>query len=157
MSPARFPSPLGIEMSVRVRLATAADAEQITRLSGQLGYPASTAETLRRLVEIGGNGEHAVLVAESSGLLLGWIHVVVSHSLLTERRAEIAGLVVDEQHRSRGIGQALMEDAEDWARKQGCDSVRLHSNVLRARAHTFYERLGYRVTKLQKAFRKELA
>jgi GNAT superfamily N-acetyltransferase len=144
-------------MSVRVRLATAADAEQITQLSGQLGYPATTAETLRRLVEIGSNGEHAVLVAESGGILLGWIHVVVSHSLLTERRAEIAGLVVDEQHRSRGIGQVLMEDAEEWARKQGCDSVRLHSNVLRPRAHTFYERLGYHVTKLQKAFRKELA
>jgi ribosomal protein S18 acetylase RimI-like enzyme len=108
-------------------------------------------------MEIGGNGEHAVLVAEDGGLLVGWIHVVVSHSLLTERRAEIAGLVVDEPHRSRGIGQALMEKAEAWARQQGCGSVRLHSNVLRTRAHAFYERLGYRVTKLQKAFRKELA
>ena len=49
-----------------------------------------------------------------------------------------------------------MEKAEAWARKQGCGSVRLHSNVLRARAHAFYERLGYRLTKLQKAFRKEL-
>ena len=105
MSPARFSSPLGIEMSVRVRLATAADAEQITQLSGQLGYPATAVETLRRLGEIGGNGEHAVLVAESSGSLLGWIHVVVSHSLLTERRAEIAGLVVDEHTGAAALGR----------------------------------------------------
>jgi GNAT superfamily N-acetyltransferase len=51
---------------------------------------------------------------------------------------------------------ATPADAEQWARKHGCGAVRLHSNVLRPRAHAFYEGLGYRVTKLQKAFRKYL-
>lgn len=142
---------------MRVRFATLEDAEQIAQMSGQLGYPTATADTVRRLTEIGSNGEHAVIVADDNGTLLGWSHVLVSHSLLTDRRADIAALVVDEQHRNCGIGRVLMEHAEQWARKQGCCSVRLHSNVLRPRAHNFYERLGYRMTKLQKAYRKELS
>jgi GNAT superfamily N-acetyltransferase len=141
---------------MKVRFATTADAEHIAGLSVQLGYPTTVADTARRLTEVGGSGEHAVIVAESSGLLLGWVHVLVSHSLLADARAEIAGLVVEEQHRGRGIGRALMENAERWAREQGCGSVRLRSNVLRPDAHTFYERLGYRVTKLQKTFCKDL-
>ncbi len=141
---------------MRVRFATPADAEHIAGLSAQLGYPAMVADTARRLAEVSGNGEHAVIVAENSGVLLGWVHVLVSHSLLADARAEIAGLVVDEQHRGSGIGRALMENAEHWARKQRCGSVRLRSNVLRPDAHAFYERLGYRVSKLQKTFCKDL-
>ena len=50
----------------------------------------------------------------------------------------------------------LMEEAEQWARDKGCRSVRLRSNVVRAEAHAFYERLGYSVFKTQKNYRKML-
>ncbi len=138
-----------------LRLATSRDAESIARLSGQLGYPSTAAETARRLADLGGNGEHAVFVAEGDQALLGWIHVRVSHLLLADTPAEIAGLVVDEHHRSRGVGRLLMQRAEQWAADQGCRSVRLRSNVIRDRAHAFYARLGYSVTKSQKVFSKD--
>lgn len=147
---------MAIAKGVKVRRATAADAEQIARLSEELGYPATAAESLRRLADIGGHGEHAVMAAEREGMVLGWIHVLVSHSLVAGTRGEIAGLVVGEQHRGCGIGRLLMEEAEQWVRSQGCGSLRLHSNVLRTGAHAFYDRLGYKETKLQKVFRKEL-
>jgi hypothetical protein len=50
-----------------------------------------------------------------------------------------------------------MEQAERWAQARGSRSVRLRSNVVRSRAHTFYESLGYRVIKSQKAFCKDFA
>jgi GNAT superfamily N-acetyltransferase len=139
-----------------VRRATDKDAEQVAGLSFQLGYSATSEETARRLLELGGNSEHAVLVADEGGMLLGWIHVHLSHSLAVDGRVEVAGLVVDENHRGRGVGRLLMEHAEIWAREKNCKSVRLRSNVLRGAAHVFYERLGYRETKVQKAFQKEL-
>ena len=139
-----------------VRLAVLEDAARITRLSEQLGYPCTVAETRKRLVEVIRNGEHAVLVAESDGQLLGWIHVLVYHTLTADTPGEIAGLVIDESHRSRGLGQLLMKHAEQWARDKGCSAVRLRSNVVRARAHAFYERLGYQVKKSQKVFWKDL-
>lgn len=140
-----------------VRLATLEDAENIRQLSEQLGYPSTTAQTAARLIEILGNGEHAVFVAENGGTLIGWVHVLATHSLTADTPAEISGLVVDEQHRSLGLGQLLLSHAEKWAQKKGCGSVRLRSNVIRSRAHTFYERLGYRVIKTQKAFSKDIA
>ena len=55
-----------------------------------------------------------------------------------------------------GIGKLLMERAEMWAREHGCKIVSLRSNVIRERAHAFYERLGYKHVKTQKSFRKVL-
>jgi GNAT superfamily N-acetyltransferase len=140
-----------------VRLAAPEDAERIRQLSEELGYPSTAAETLRRLLEISSNPEHAIFVVEVSGAVVGWIHVLVNHSLLTDTPAEIAGLVIDEGRRGRGLGRVLMDRAERWARDKRCPSVRLRSNVVRSRAHAFYERLGYQVIKTQKAFSKDLA
>jgi len=132
------------------------DAEAIARLSNQLGYPSTEEESAQRLCEVVRQSSHAVYVAECDGRLIGWVHVYVNHSLLADMPAEVAGLVVDENHRGRGLGRVLMEQVERWAKEQGCCSVRLRSNVLRSRAHVFYERLGYRVIKSQKAFCKDL-
>src|SRR6266550_2924266 len=40
--------------------------------------------------------------------------------------------------------------------KQGCKSMSVRSNVIRERAHKFYERNGYEHYKTQKSFRKPL-
>lgn len=71
--------------------------------------------------------------------------------------AELAGLVVDESVRGSGVGAALLAAAEDWARAQGFASMRVRSNVIRERAHRFYEREGYARIKAQAVFRKPLA
>jgi GNAT superfamily N-acetyltransferase len=55
-----------------------------------------------------------------------------------------------------GAGARLLEVAEEWSRKQGCRSMSVRSNVIRERAHKFYERQGYEHYKSQKAFRKSL-
>jgi GNAT superfamily N-acetyltransferase len=140
-----------------VRRAKPKDAARIAQLSEQLGYRSTTAETACRLAEIGSDGDDAVMVAEASGVVLGWIHVRLAHSLLTEGQAEIAGLVIAEQHRGRGIGRVLTEHAERWARDKGCRAVRVRSNVARTDAHIFYQRLGYVATKSQQVFTKSLA
>jgi GNAT superfamily N-acetyltransferase len=142
--------------SLTIRLATAADAEGIAQLAGQLGYPATAEETIQRLRVVNRHSQQAVYVAEANGREAGWVHVFVRPSLTTEPSAEVAALVVDEHYRSRGIGQALMAEVERWAKEQGCITVRLRSNVARLRAHAFYERLGYETLKTSKTFCKFL-
>lgn len=139
-----------------IRIASTADAEQIAQLCGQLGYPATSSETEERLRAVSRSSEHVVYVAEVGGRLVGWIHVYARPSLTTEYSAEVAGLVVDEQYRSGGVGQALLAEAERWAKDKGCRSVRLRSNVTRERAHAFYERLGYETVKTSRSFCKFL-
>ena len=71
-------------------------------------------------------------------------------------RIDQGGLVVDERYRSQAIGPLLLARAEKWARKKGCCAIGLRSNVIRDRAHAFYERHGYKHIKTQKAFHKDL-
>jgi GNAT superfamily N-acetyltransferase len=76
--------------------------------------------------------------------------------LYVEPRVDVTGLVVDDAHRGTGVGRMLMARAEQWALDRGCHLVHLRTNVKRAGAHAFYERLGYRHTKTQKTFVKYL-
>jgi GNAT superfamily N-acetyltransferase len=141
----------------RVRLARESDAVQIAGLAGQLGYPSTTDDILRRMRTLEPASQHALFVAESpAGEVVGWGHVSVSHLIENDLRAELNGLIVAEGQRSLGAGRKLLEQAERWARERGCKALNLRSNVKRNRAHQFYERQGYQHYKTQKAFRKTL-
>jgi len=145
--------------SIRIRRARRGDAERIAQLSGELGYPAAAAQVATRLRQLTPASKHAVFVAESSDAamgLIGWVHVSVSHLLESDMRAEVNGLIVAEGQRSAGAGAKLLEAAEEWARRRGCRGMNVRSNVIRERAHRFYERQGYEHYKTQKAFRKAL-
>jgi GNAT superfamily N-acetyltransferase len=146
-------------VSLRIRKARRGDAERIAQLSGELGYPATAAQIATRLRQMKPASQHAVFVAESRDVaigLIGWLHVSVSHLLESDIRAEVNGLVVAEGQRSEGAGAKLLEAAEEWARRHGCRAMNVRSNVIRERAHVFYERIGYEHYKTQKAFRKPL-
>ncbi len=110
-----------------------------------------------RLSHVKPAGANAVLVAETSdGKVIGWLHVSVSYLLEVPLRAEINSLVVSEGQRSKGAGARLLDAAEKWSRKKKCLSMNVRSNVIRERAHEFYERNGYEHYKTQKSFRKPL-
>ncbi len=142
---------------LKIRRVKRSDAEQVAVLSGQLGYPATSAQILRRWKGLKPASEHAVFVAELPGTgTVGWLHVSVAHVLETDTRAEVNGLIVAEGQRSLGAGAQLLDAAEKWARQRGCTAMNVRSNVIRERAHKFYERQGYEHYKSQKAFRKPL-
>ena len=109
-----------------------------------------------RLRRLKPSAENAVFVAEAHGEVIGWLHVSVDHLIEAPLRAEINGLVVGEKQRSNGAGARLLDAAEKWARGKKCVNMSVRSNVIRARAHVFYERNGYEHYKTQKAFRKPL-
>jgi len=144
---------------IHVRPAHAADTPELARLAGELGYPSTEEEIRARLAAIESTPAHALWVAEAAGAngkLAGFLNAYVKRAIDTDARVEIAALVVDEKQRSRGVGKLLIERAEAWARENGCRTIGLRSNVIRDRAHKFYERLGYEHYKTQKAFRKSL-
>lgn len=148
-------TPRGEEM--RVRPARDSDAARLAVLAGQLTYPSTPEQVARRLAEMRGSADHAVFVAENAaGEVIGFAGLYVNRTVEAEARVEISGLVVDEAARSQGAGKRLLERAEEWAREKGRRAIGLRSNVIRERAHAFYERNGYRLIKTQKSFRKEL-
>jgi GNAT superfamily N-acetyltransferase len=141
----------------KIRPAHPLDHARIAELAGQLSYPSTPQEIAKRLRGIKGSSEAAVFVAElETGEIAGWIAVFVYRTVEADARAEVSGLVVDERFRSQRVGEHLLARAEAWARENGCHAMGLRSNVIRDRAHAFYERHGYAHVKTQKAFRKQL-
>ena len=66
---------------VKIRHARVGDAPQLAELSGQLGYPTTTAEIKKRLRRLKPASQNALFVAESPDAgVVGWAHVSVTHN-----------------------------------------------------------------------------
>jgi len=144
------------EFAGEIREALPQDYARIAELAGQLSYPSTPDEISKRLDGMRRSNEHAVFVAQLGGEIAGWLAVFVYRVVEADARAEISGFVVDERYRSQRVGMHLLARAERWAREKGCRVIGLRSNVIRDRAHAFYERRGYQHVKTQKSFRKDL-
>lgn len=135
---------------------TARDAAAITDLGLQLGYDIDSSSVETAIPRAMGSASIA-LVADTGSRIVGWVHGYESVLLQYPYPfVEIGGLVVDQEERSTGVGRALMEAIEDWARARGIAEIRLRSNTVRNDAHEFYERLGYLNEKSSYTFSKRL-
>jgi GNAT superfamily N-acetyltransferase len=143
--------------AISIRPARHEDAQALAELSTQLGYPAEAAAMLDRYARVREQRVGEVFVAVDAGQrIAGWIHIVPRLQLEETEFAELAGLVVDQDARGRGIGAALLHAAETWARAHGFAHLRVRSNIVREHAHRFYLREGYVEYKRQVVFGKTL-
>jgi GNAT superfamily N-acetyltransferase len=133
-------------MGLTIRDARAGDADAIALLLGQLGYPTEPGALparLERLVIVGDR----LVVAELGERVVGFAQLHVSPAIEYEQpAAKISALVVDESHRGRGIGRALVEAMEAEARTRRCALLFLTAAVRREDAHEFYRRVGLEET-----------
>jgi GNAT superfamily N-acetyltransferase len=129
-------------VDLTIRDAGPGDAEVIARLLAQLGYPAEPGAVRTRVERLGIVGDR-VVVAEVDEAVVGLAHLQVSPALEYDRpAAKIGALAVDESHRGKGIGRALMEEMEKEARARGCVLLYLTTAERRADAHAFYDGVG---------------
>jgi len=140
---------------LRIRGATMQDAPALAELAGELGYPSSTAEMQSRLKVLLSSAHHNVTVAEQNKVV-GWAHTALIQSLESDLYAEMKGLVVTASLRGSGVGSRLVENAERWARNQGCRKMRVRTNVVRRVAVDFYSGRGYALNKRQEILDKTL-
>lgn len=139
-----------------IRTVQPADAARVAELATQLGYPSTAADAARRIEALAANSQAVALVATDGDDVIGWIVVELSASLTGDDLAHIAGLVVDEVHRSAHVGQTLLTAGEAWARERGARTMTVASRVVRERAHRFYQREGYEHLKSSHIFTKSL-
>lgn len=145
-----------MDATFKTRPALAADAAAIGELSAQLGYPSTPQQVQTRLERFNPDDEAAFVAEDQPGKVIGWIHVFTARHLQSEPFAELGGLVVDQDYRGKGVGTALMNAAEDWAKRRGFTMLRLRSRSTRTDAHRLYDRQGYSRVKSQIVFDKKI-
>lgn len=151
------PNVVTLHSACLVRPAHPRDSNAMAGLALQLGYACTGEDIHKRLSHMQDPDHYAVFVAElSGGHIAGWIGAYLFRSVETDSCAEISGLVVDQNLRSRGIGKMLIDAAEEWAHRIRCHAISVRSNITRDRAHRFYTINGYNHVKTQKEFRKSL-
>jgi ribosomal protein S18 acetylase RimI-like enzyme len=89
-----------------------------------------------------------LVVAERDGRVVGVLQLTFIASLTWQgsSRALIEGVRVAAAARGMRIGEALVREAIERARRHGCRIVQLTTDRSRTDAHRFYERLGFRAT-----------
>ena len=118
-----------------------------------LGYKCDEAFVKKQLTALDEKRE-CVFVAVCDNTVVGFIHVEKYEVLYYHPMANILGLAVSSEYRRRGIGRALLNKAEEWAKSRSISLMRLNSGSSRKEAHTFYRNAGYNEEKEQIRFLK---
>ena len=119
-------------------------------LCEQLGYPSSVERIQRRFARLVGDDVRTLVAAQPRsdgeaviGLATVHLRFTINHDTPI---GQLTMLVVDEKNRTHGVGRALVDEAERWARMRGCKRFVVTTALHRADAHAFYERLNYKHT-----------
>ena len=142
---------------MNIRLAELADAEGISRLLEELGYPRTTAEVGKQISALTPLPDNAIAVAECRDGLAGCVEVYETETLLAGRRAELGVLLVSQTFRRKGIAKVLTKFAIDWARGRGIKVLRVGTGTERADAHAFYEQLGFTKVREHYIYQKKIS
>lgn len=132
-------------LPLSVRTAEASDAERVVALLHELGYRVAVEHVAQRLAAFRGSQSDHVLLATADEQIAGLISVSITPLLVEGAAARITALVVDERHRRKGVGRALITEAEGIAKAAKCGVIQVSSGnrTERTAAHKFYSRLGY--------------
>lgn len=142
--------------NLNIRRAQIDDLSELNNLCIELGYNSVVSEVKNRLEKIQNSQSDIILVAVEKGMVVGWIHVFRALRLESEPFAEIGGLVVSSKQRGKGVGKALVNEAEKWVKENGLINIRVRSRTSRKKTRQFYEREGYIAIKEQNVFEKSL-
>jgi GNAT superfamily N-acetyltransferase len=88
-------------------------------------------------------GDGAVLVAADEQGIAGVISIRPSTHFTGERDGYIGELVVADRASRRGIGRALVDAADAWARDHGLRNLTLNTGAFNEAARAFYATLGF--------------
>ena len=128
-----------------IRAARLADADAVFGLLEQLAQsytPDRAAFDVTFELFVANDSYASLLVAEDAdGVVRGYALTTVTRLLYTNgNSAQLQELVVDDSHRSQGVGTAIVEEVERICRERAVRQITVASR----RSADFYERIGYR-------------
>jgi GNAT superfamily N-acetyltransferase len=134
---------------IAIRKYLSTDIESLTELMTDLGSPSSLADMKKRMDLIESNPLYSTFVATLHEKVVGMIGVRMNITYTNNKlKTQISSLVTKKEFQGQGIGRALIEFIEEWAKENGSDFLYLMSGIKeeRLKAHEFYKNSGFDIT-----------
>lgn len=132
------------------------DSMAMVPLFDALGYPTDATTIQQRLCRLHSDADYESWVACTDGEIVGFAAAHLVRPVEDDAPVgQLIALVTAPQHEGRGVGQALTEHFESWARSSGAQRLVVTSGSRRTETHTFYKGRGYSQSGLR--FGKSLA
>ena len=129
-----------IDRICSIRNAHADDAGRIKELYAQLSTDVSNVDRDFTLLLNDANAKCYIL--EEKGTSIGMVICYVRSSLSSGKKMVIDDLVIDHQHRRRGLGSLMMRHCIDMAKAESLDCVEVACSRSKSELHRFYEGMG---------------
>ena len=145
-----------------VRKATREDSEAWTRMRQSL-WPSSPAEHAREIAQFFGgtlnNLDEVLLAFDENGNPIGLAELSIrpyAEGCYSGRVAYLEGWYVSPGARRNGVGAALVANAEEWARTQGCTEFASDCELENVVSATAHRALGFEEVVRSICFRKPI-
>jgi GNAT superfamily N-acetyltransferase len=134
----------------RLRDAKPGDSARLAQMiRDDLGHEVTEQQVRKNLAALRKLGESPIVATVDKSV----VGLIGLHRMVTVHRPAPVGripvLVVAKEARGLGLGRMLVDAAEEWCRKMGCQIIEVTSNDRRAQAHAFYRHMGYERTSIR--------
>jgi ribosomal protein S18 acetylase RimI-like enzyme len=116
-------------------------------------------KTMRRfLADVANSGYSFLFVVAAGDRTVGFISGELrqgSPTFLPKTWASVDDVFVEPEYRNRGMGRALLQSVQSWAKERGADGISLQVAAANSRGRKFYEDLGFREISVYQVFEFE--
>lgn len=121
--------------------------DPLKRMRIQPGYGETE---LKKILKDVGSQEGVFYLAVNGDEIAGFVTVVIHRQtpddllgVIPTTIGRVTNLYVSALNRQKGLGTSLLQKAEDYAKSQGCDVMKIEVFAPNEPARNFYEKLGY--------------
>ncbi len=103
--------------------------------------------------------KYSIFICLEKDRAVGFIEVALRESMMKIMPAKVGyieGWYVEEKYRNKGFGKALLEEAEKWTQRQGCEEIYSDTKTTNKIGQKTHQALGFKQAGRMIIYRKKL-